>query len=134
VIVLLWLALGGALGVAARSGARALAGAVRWGGSCVPARTRRLRLVAAEAAGALVTGALLHLWLWYRITPQGFGLPFAVGTLGGYATSAAFNDETHRGFQEGPWTGALLNLLLSAIVSLGAGLAGLVGARRLFGG
>jgi CrcB protein len=126
VTVLLWVALGGALGVAARHGARALAGGA--------GRPARLRLVAAEAAGAFLTGALLHLWLKYRVTPQGFGLPFAVGVLGGYVTSTAFNDETHRSFQEGPWGEALLNLLLSAIASLAAGLAGIVGARRILGG
>jgi fluoride ion exporter CrcB/FEX len=130
-MILLWVALGGALGVAARYGARALAGGARSGAA---AARMRLRFLGVEAAGAFVTGALLHLWLAYRVTPQGFGLPFAVGTLGGYVTSAAFNDDTHRAFQEGPWTGALLNLLSSAMVALGAGLAGIVGARRLLGG
>lgn len=54
-----------------------------------------------------------------------------IGLLGGYTTFSSFSMETLSLFENGAWFNAVLNILLSLVVGLGATWLGVMGARQL---
>jgi CrcB protein len=129
---MLLVALGGAAGACARfwfSGvvARRVGETFPWG------------TLAVNASGALAIGFLAALLL----APQGGGvaggggtpwLALAVGVLGSYTTVSSFSLQTLALLRSGEGGRAVLNVLATLVLCLGAAVAGLCGGARLFGG
>ena len=113
----LLVALGGALGACGRFGVNLLA---PWGGAGMPWGT-----LAVNAIGGLVMGALFATAADNRALLL-FG---GVGVLGGFTTFSAFSMETVRLMQRGEMALAAIYATLSVLLSVGAALAGYMGAR-----
>jgi CrcB protein len=104
--------IGGALGSVARAGMTDLI--TRWMGSQFPFGT-----VAVNITGALVMGLIAG----YGETEPG-KLIFSpatrtflmIGVMGGYTTFSSFSLQTFLLMEQGNWTGAFLNVLLSVLL------------------
>ncbi len=111
----LWVALGGALGSAARYGAGVAA--PRWFGVGFPWGT-----LIVNVAGGLAIGVLMA-----RVGPEQetLRLLLGVGALGGFTTFSTFSLETVRLMEQAPGH-AMLYAAASLILSVGACWAGLM--------
>jgi len=104
--------IGGALGSVARAGMTDLI--TRWMGSQFPFGT-----VAVNVTGALIMGLIAG----YGETEPG-KLIFSpatrtflmIGVMGGYTTFSSFSLQTFLLMEQGNWTGAFLNVLLSVLL------------------
>lgn len=127
---LLLVALGGALGACARfwlSGvvARRIGETFPWGTLVV------------NVTGALAIGLLAALLLSADGVAEGWRglwLALVVGMLGSYTTVSSFSLQTLALLRGGEGRRAVLNVLASLGLCLGAALAGHLGGARLFGG
>lgn len=54
-----------------------------------------------------------------------------IGLLGGYTTFSSFSMETINLFESGNWSSALMNILVSTIICIGATWLGVIGGRNL---
>lgn len=54
-----------------------------------------------------------------------------IGLLGGYTTFSSFSIETINLFESGNWLSAITNVVLSAILCIGAAWLGVIGGRNL---
>lgn len=123
----LLVAMGGALGAAARHGVGLLA--ARWLGAAWPWGT-----LIVNVAGGLLMG-LLAGWLAARAGAdhERLRLLLGVGVLGGFTTFSAFSLEVAQMLERRAWGAAGLHVSASVALSVAALVAGLVLARRLFG-
>jgi CrcB protein len=126
-VTTLWIALGGALGSAARYHVGLWVGARDEG--ALPVGTLVVNLV-----GSLLLGVLL------AITAQGddispnVRLALGTGVLGGFTTYSAFNAETIALAQRGAWTTAATYVAVTLVGALVLGWLGWHGGRTLAGG
>jgi CrcB protein len=111
----LWIALGSAIGGAARYGCTDLT--ARWLGASFPWGT-----LIVNVSGSLLIGFLAAL-----MSPDGrlFAAPDAraflmIGILGGYTTFSSFSLETLSLARNGEWLFAFANILLSVVLCLAA--------------
>jgi CrcB protein len=109
----MWIALGSAIGGAARYGCAGLA--ARWLGASFPWGT-----LIVNVSGSLVIGFLAAL-----MAPDGRLLAapdlrafLMIGVLGGYTTFSSFSLETLNLVRDGEWLFAVANVLLSVVLCL----------------
>jgi CrcB protein len=121
----LWIALGGALGTAARYGISLWTTAQF--GPGFPVGTVLVNLVGCFGMGALMPVALALAW------PETLRLALTVGFLGGFTTYSSFNYETTRLMTAGAATSAAINAGVTIIGGLIAGWAGLLCGRLVVG-
>lgn len=123
----MWLAVGGAIGTCARY-ALALANASLIGMSGWPWST-----FAVNALGSFGLGVVFF-WLDGRYF---FGadarVVFGAGLMGGFTTYSTFNLETLEMVDEGQWVRAIIYIVATLVLCLGAGLLGLWLGKQLRG-
>lgn len=123
-INMLYVALGGAIGSAARFALTSAIG--RWLGMGFPYAT-----LAVNVLGSLAMGALVG-WLAQRTSADAMlRLLLAVGVLGGFTTFSAFSLDVATLFQRGEMTAALIYITASVVVSVAGLFIGLVVIREL---
>jgi CrcB protein len=120
-----WVCLGGALGTGARF---LLSGwlAAAWGPG-FPVGT-----LAVNVIGSFLLGLIMQIAFTTYIPPA-WRLFLSTGVMGGFTTYSSFNYETLKLFQDSAWGLGALNLALTVLSCLGAGLLGLYAGRVLFG-
>lgn len=123
---LFWICLGGAFGTGARY---LLSGWVAERFAPVfPFGT-----LAVNAIGSFLLGALMFLGIEAGALSPTLRLALTSGVMGGFTTYSAFSYETMRYLQDGAWSLALLNVLVSVIGCLAACLLGWAAAQLLAG-
>jgi CrcB protein len=122
----LWICLGGALGTGARY---LLSGwlAEAWGPG-FPVGT-----LAINVLGSFLLGLIMQVALTTELIPPTLRLFLSTGLIGGFTTYSSFNYETLKLFQDSAWGLGALNLAVTVLSCLGAGLLGLHAGRLLFG-
>lgn len=122
----LLICLGGALG----TGARFLisSGMARAFGPQFPRGT-----ILVNVTGSFLIALVLELSLRTGAISPGMRLFLTTGVMGGYTTYSSFNNETLRLAEDGSYGLAVLNLGLTVVGCLLAGVLGLVAARALSG-
>ena len=123
---LLWICLAGAVG----TGARYLIGV--WAGNRLGVAFPFGTLIV-NLSGSFVIALITSIALATASFPPTLRLVLTTGFLGGYTTYSTFNLETLRLVEEGAVAYAALNLGLTVVGSLIAGLAGLALGRALAG-
>ncbi len=118
--------LGGALG----SGARYLVST--WAARALGPDFPRGTLIV-NATGSFLLAAIMTASLSTDAVPPDLRLFLAAGIMGGFTTYSSFNYETLALLQQGSPGLAALNLGLTVLGCLGAGLAGVVAVRWLAG-
>lgn len=118
--------LGGALG----SGARYLVST--WAARALGPDFPRGTLIV-NATGSFLLAAIMTASLSTDAVPPDLRLFLAAGIMGGFTTYSSFNYETLSLLQQGSAGLAALNLGLTVLGCLGAGLAGVVAVRWLAG-
>lgn len=120
--MVLWVALGGALGSAARYGVNVTCG--RFCGTAFPWGTLSVNILGSFIMGLLVAAMALRLNL--SLEARAF---LTTGILGGFTTFSAFSLDFAVMAERGDWTGAALYAGASVGLSLAAIFAGLWLAR-----
>lgn len=115
----IWVALGGAIGSAARYG---LAGAVNY-------RSHPWGTVAVNVLGALALGVLVGIWGFRADNDIRVGV--AVGLLGGFTTFSTFAVDAIHLWEHGRAVEAALSIAVTLIVGIGAAVAGVAIGRSL---
>jgi CrcB protein len=120
-----WICVGGALG----TGVRYLiaVGAGKLFGTSFPYGTLIVNLV-----GCFLIAGVMHVAFTTTLLPPKLWPILTTGFLGGLTTYSSFNFETTTLLQQRGYGFALLNFGLTTIGCFGAGLLGLLVARRLF--
>jgi fluoride exporter len=122
-----WICLGGAAGTGARY---ALSGWILTAlGTGFPYGT-----LAVNVIGSFLLGAIMQAALSTNLIAPALRLALTTGFLGGFTTYSTFNYETLRFFQESAWLYGVLNVAVTVICCLLAGIAGLWLARVAMGG
>jgi fluoride exporter len=108
---LIWICVGGAFG----SGARYLLSGwvLEQLGPAFPFGT-----LAVNVTGSFLVGALMFLGVEAGMLSPTLRLTLATGVMGGFTTYSTFSFETMRYLQDGAWTLALLNVLVTVVVCL----------------
>jgi fluoride exporter len=123
----LWICLGGAAGTGARyllSGwaLTAFGPAFPWG------------TIAVNVIGSFLLGLLVQIGTATTLLSPTLRLALTTGVMGGFTTYSAFNQETIRFIQNGAGRLALGNVVLTLVLCLAAGFAGVALGRAIFGG
>jgi CrcB protein len=87
-----------------------------------------------NVAGSFLIGLIMHVGLSSEIISPNTRLFLTSGVMGGMTTYSTFNYETLGFLREGALLLAGLNLVLTVILCLGAGLLGLAAGRAWVGG
>ncbi len=121
----LWICLGGAAGTGARY---LMSGLVlqRLGGS-FPYGTLSVNVL-----GSFLLGTVMQASLTTGLAPT-VRLALTTGALGGFTTYSTFNYETLQYLREGAWLFGFLNILITVLACLVAGVIGLFAARWALG-
>ena len=123
---LLLVCLGGAIG----SGARYLT--ALWAASAMgPAFPFGTLIV--NLLGSFLITFIMHIGSATEILSPELRVMLTTGVMGGFTTYSTFNYETTSYFRDGAWMIGMLNVGVTVIGCLAAGLAGLALARLLFG-
>lgn len=119
-------ALGGAVGAAARYNVGLIAARMAGPQSQFPWGTLSVNLV-----GSLIMGVVLGWLARDGANTENLRLFFASGLLGGFTTFSAFSAEMVAMIQRGDWGPALIYVALSVIAGMAAFVIGLLGAQSL---
>jgi CrcB protein len=124
---LLWVCLGGALG----SGARYLVAQVALSllGSSFPYGT-----LAVNVIGSYLVGLVMHLGLETTLLSPTLRILLTTGVMGGFTTYSTYNYETLQLAVGGDWRLAALNVFVTLLTCLAAGVLGLASGRALIAG
>ena len=122
-----WICLGGAAGTGARYAVSGWMLAIL--GTSFPYGTLAVNVIGSFLLGAIMQAALVT----GGIAPT-VRLALTTGFLGGFTTYSTFNYETLRYFQESAWLYGFVNIAVTVVSCLFAGIAGLWLARAAFGG
>ena len=121
-----WICLGGAVGTGARylfSGwALALLGAA------FPFGTLLVNVI-----GSFAISGVMHLALTTKAISPTLRWTLTSGVLGGFTTYSSFNYETIVYLREGNWVMGLVNIAVTVVACLAAGVAGLALTRAITG-
>lgn len=115
----IWVALGGAVGSAARYG---LAGAVNY-------RSHPWGTVTVNVVGALILGVLVGLWGFRADTDVRIGL--SIGLLGGFTTFSTFAVDAIYLWEHGYAAEAFASIAITLVAGVGAAVAGVALGRSL---
>jgi CrcB protein len=121
----LLVALGGAVGSAARYGVTLFAQS-RLGGE-FPYGT-----LAVNVVGSLLLGVIMALGDRTDLMPPTLRLALGTGVMGGFTTYSAFNYETYKLASNDALLAAIANVLVTLILCTLAGLVGVFGVRAAF--
>jgi CrcB protein len=123
---LAWVCVGGAVG----SGARYLVSgwALQRFGPGFPWGT-----LAVNVVGSFLLGALMYVGLQTTLLSPTLRLALTTGVMGGFTTYSTFNYETVEYLRERAWWMGALNVTVTLLGCLGAGVLGLGLARWVFG-
>lgn len=122
----LWICLGGAVGTGARY---LLSGWVlRTAGPGFPYGT-----LAVNVIGSFLLGLIMQVSLSTESISPTLRLTLTTGVMGGFTTYSTFNYETLQFLQEGSWLFGFMNLGITVVACLAAGLLGVVAGRLLVG-
>jgi len=124
---LFWIGLGGAVGSVARHGL-SLWCHQRFGLS-FPWGT-----LAVNVIGSLSLAAVMQVAISTSLLSETLRLALTTGVMGGFTTYSTFNYETTKLFQQGAWKTASLNVAVTLVACLCAGVLGAALARRVVGG
>jgi CrcB protein len=121
---LLWIMLGGAVG----TGARYLVnlGAAQMFGPRFPWGTLIVNLLGSFLIGAIMELSFTTAW----INPA-MRMTLVTGVLGGFTTYSSFNNETLTLLRTGSWTTAAVNLTVTVVGCLLAGMLGIAAAKAM---
>ena len=123
---IVWICLGGAVGTAARY---LLGGWLsRSLGAGFPYGTLAVNLL-----GSFLLGLIMEVALLTETFPPTLRLVLTAGVMGGFTTYSSFNYETLQLFQENAWGLGLVNLGVTVLGCLTAGVLGLSCGRLLAG-
>jgi CrcB protein len=86
-----------------------------------------------NAVGSFLISILMYLGLEKQAIGPDLRIVLTTGVMGGFTTYSTFNYETLRLAQQGAWPLAALNLMVTVVVCLVAGVLGLVLARAVTG-
>jgi CrcB protein len=86
-----------------------------------------------NVTGSLLLGFLMHLGTATELLSPDLRLALTTGFLGGFTTYSTFNYETTAYFRSGAWLYGSLNVILTVVTCLAAGLLGLGLARIVAG-
>jgi CrcB protein len=89
--------------------------------------------IAVNVLGSFLIGFLVAVSAATDLVPPPLRIVLATGFLGGFTTYSAFNNETVLFLQNDLWGRALANVVVTLVVCLCAGFAGVACARRLVG-
>jgi fluoride exporter len=122
----LWICLGGAVGTGARyllSGwlLRAAGPGFPWG------------TLAVNVLGSFLLGLIMQVAVATDLLSPTLRLTLTTGVMGGFTTYSTFNYETLQYLQQNDWLLGSLNLAVTVIVCLVAGVLGLLAGRLLAG-
>jgi CrcB protein len=123
---LLWVTFGSAIGGALRYLTSQLALSVL--GPSFPFGTLAVNLI-----GSFAIGVTMHVGLASNLLSPTLRLFLTTGVMGGFTTYSAFNYETLALLREGPFELGLLNVAVTVVGCLAAGIAGLALGRSLVG-
>ena len=123
---LLLVALGGALGSAARYLTAVAAAA--WLGPGFPYSTLAVNLV-----GSFLIGLIQQVAVDSSLVPENARLFLTTGVMGGLTTYSAFSYETVRLMETNAWTAAWLNIVLTTMLCLALCVLGIAAGRGLLG-
>jgi len=87
--------------------------------------------IAINAIGSLFIGLIMHVALNTELITPDARLALTTGLLGGFTTYSTFNYETISLFQQGATLLGMLNILVTVVLCLLAGAAGLILGRWL---
>ena len=113
-----WICIGGALGTGARYLVSGWALAAL--GAGFPYGTLAVNLL-----GSFLLGVVMHLALAVRAIGPTMRLTLATGVLGGFTTYSTFNYETLQYLRDGAFALAVVNVVVTVVTCLIAGMAGL---------
>ncbi|HTO06776.1 MAG TPA: fluoride efflux transporter CrcB [Myxococcota bacterium] len=121
---LAWVCLGSALGGGARylvslAALNALGTSFPWGTLFV------------NVVGSYLIGLIMHVSLETTLISPALRLFLTTGVMGGFTTYSAFNYETLKLVSDGDWPRAGLNVAVTLVVCLAAGVLGVGSARSL---
>ena len=123
---LFWICIGGAVGTGARY---LLSGWVLlWLGTALPWGT-----LAVNVLGSFLLGAIMHLAITTHAIAPTLRLALTTGVVGGFTTYSTFNYETIEYLRGRAFGLAVANVVLTVVLCLAAGLAGLFLARWMVG-
>ena len=122
----LWICLGGAVGTGARyllSGwlLRAAGPGFPWG------------TLAVNVLGTFLLGLIMQVAVATDLLSPTLRLTLTTGVMGGFTTYSTFNYETLQYLQQNDWLMGSLNLAVTVVTCLAAGILGLLAGRLLAG-
>ncbi len=94
----------------------------------------RFLIAAAVAYGTIVVNVIGSLFIAVAVESMrasDLRLMLVTGVLGGFTTYSAFNQETLQYARSGDWRAAAINIAVTLIACLAAGVGGVLAARRL---
>jgi CrcB protein len=89
--------------------------------------------LAVNLIGSFLIGVVMHLGLQTEMFTPMTRIVLTTGFIGGFTTYSTFNFETLRYLQDGAWGLGALNIVLTLLGCLVAGLAGWAAGRMLIG-
>jgi CrcB protein len=122
-----WIGLGGAVGTLARYGV-AIWCQQRFGAS-FPWGTLVVNVI-----GSFLLAVVMQVAISTTLLSETSRLALSTGVMGGFTTYSSFNYETTKLLEEGAWKTACVNVAVTVLACLIAGLLGAALARRLVAG
>lgn len=90
--------------------------------------------LAVNVIGSFLIGFVMQVGLATPLLSPTLRMTLTTGFIGGFTTYSTFNYETIRYVQDGAWKLAVGNVLITLLICLAAGFAGIALGRSLFGG
>lgn len=116
--------LGGGVGTGARYAVGKWAVSVGW--AAFPVGT-----ILINAIGSFLLAFIAVATMREQRVPDALVLMLTTGVMGGFTTYSTFNFETLNLIQQGRASHAILNIIITLVVCLGAGLAGMLLGQRI---
>lgn len=87
-----------------------------------------------NVVGSFFLGAIMQTGMTTNLLSPTVRLALTTGVMGGFTTYSTFNYETLNFFSEGAWGAGLVNIGVTLVACLAAGVGGVAIARWTFGG
>ena len=86
-----------------------------------------------NVAGSFLLGVIMHVSTATEWISPDARLGLTTGVLGGFTTYSTFNFETTNFFRSGAWLYGMLNILITVVACLAAGVLGVAAGRLIAG-